>query len=617
MNPHGFFLLAILLLTPGLCVAASDQWIQVSSEHFTVVTNSNEKEGRQLVDELERMRWTFSRIFPKMGVDSEDPIVVIAAKNGKSFEALEPKSAIGEGKLKLSGLFIRGMDNSFVLLRLGAEQEHPYSNIYHEYTHFQFRKIEMWLPVWLNEGLAQFMQNTVIHNKDVELGQPDVNALFFLRQNSLIPLRILLRVDHNSPYYHEENKGNIFYAESWALTHMLMVQDNEQKTHKVVDYMIRISRHEDAAAAAEAVFGKLETLEGQLASYIHGGNFKEFVLNTVSAPLDESSYKNKVLSAAESDAIRADFMAHVGRTDEARAMLEGVLKSDPECVKGYEALAGLELRSGNQTAAVRLYGEAVKRGANDAMLLNRYANLLLAQGRSDQNVRNAEVALRKMIQLNPKNAQAYDRLSELLRMNPQTMEEARKLELQAIDIDQGNVRYRLVVAGILLTENKLDESRAVLVAAQKIASNTTDSANVDARIKQIDSILKASEDANAMMQTEDASATADTIGPVVATGAPKHPDEPAATPKHTIDGVIRGVTCSYPAQMDLRVSGMKKEFKLYSNNYKKIDFSVIGFKPTDKLDPCSTMEGLRAHVVYAESSDKTVDGQVISILLKK
>jgi len=50
-----------------------------------------------------------------------------------------------------------------------------------------------------------------------------------LRQNKLLPLPVLFTVDATSPYYHEENKGSIFYAESWALTHYLYTKDRQQK----------------------------------------------------------------------------------------------------------------------------------------------------------------------------------------------------------------------------------------------------------------------------------------------------------------------------------------------------------------------------------------------------
>ena len=81
------------------------------------------------------------------------------------------------------------------------------------------------LPLWLNEGLAQFYQNTELDQTTARTGEPSVSDVYFLRQQHLIPLPTLFTVDHNSPYYHEEDKGNIFYAESWALTHFLMIQD--------------------------------------------------------------------------------------------------------------------------------------------------------------------------------------------------------------------------------------------------------------------------------------------------------------------------------------------------------------------------------------------------------
>src|SRR5215472_12996170 len=43
--------------------------------------------------------------------------------------------------------------------------------------------------------------------------------------NELLPLPTLFTVDETSPYYLEEKKGAIFYAECWALTHYLTLKD--------------------------------------------------------------------------------------------------------------------------------------------------------------------------------------------------------------------------------------------------------------------------------------------------------------------------------------------------------------------------------------------------------
>ena len=74
--------LAILLAALcGYAYASTDQWIEVRSPHFTVITDVNEKQGRHILDQFERMRWMFQTIFPKVNVDPVQPIVVVAAKN--------------------------------------------------------------------------------------------------------------------------------------------------------------------------------------------------------------------------------------------------------------------------------------------------------------------------------------------------------------------------------------------------------------------------------------------------------------------------------------------------------------------------------------------------------
>ena len=90
---------------------------------------------------------------------------------------------------------MRAPDKNYVLLRLDAQGEHPYATVYHEYTHLLCSGAAEWLPLWLNEGLAEFYQNTEIRDKEVVLGEPSPENVLLLRQNRLMPLPILFRVD--------------------------------------------------------------------------------------------------------------------------------------------------------------------------------------------------------------------------------------------------------------------------------------------------------------------------------------------------------------------------------------------------------------------------------------
>jgi len=162
MSLRGIVFTALLALTSHATFAATDPWVEVRSNHFQVLTDSNEKQARHILDQFERMRWMFQTLFPKVNVDPAAPIVVLATKNEKGFQAIEPEAYLAKGQLKIAGYFMQAQDKNYILMRLDAEQEqHPFAIIYHEYTHLQFSSDAEWLPLWLNEGLAEFFQNTI------------------------------------------------------------------------------------------------------------------------------------------------------------------------------------------------------------------------------------------------------------------------------------------------------------------------------------------------------------------------------------------------------------------------------------------------------------------------
>src|SRR5215469_11619106 len=176
--------LAVLMVIATACMAPArdkvENWIQVQSPHFVVATNGSEKQARKIADQFERMRSLFHALFPNLKIDPSSPIIVIAVKDEKDFRALEPQEYLAKGSLQLGGLFLRAADKNYVLLRLDAQGEHPYSTVYHEYTHLLLSKAE-WMPLWLNEGLAEFYENTDIDETDARLGQPSVEDIRFLR----------------------------------------------------------------------------------------------------------------------------------------------------------------------------------------------------------------------------------------------------------------------------------------------------------------------------------------------------------------------------------------------------------------------------------------------------
>ncbi len=607
---------------------ANENWVEVRSPHFVVLTDAGEKQGRRIADQFERVRSVFHVLFPKANVDPASPIVVIAVKDKKGFQALEPEAYLAKGQLDIAGFFLRAPEKNYILLRLDVEAEHPFATVYHEYTHLLIGKAGDWMPLWLNEGLAEFFQNTEIHDKNAQVGEPSSDDILYLRQNRLLPLTTLLKVDVDSPYYHEERKGSIFYAESWALTHYLEMNDRIQQTHKLSDYAQLVSKDHDPVAAAQQAFGDLGVLQKTLDSYISRSSFKYLTI-PANTGVDDSAFQVKALKQPEANAVRADLLAYSGRTKDARALLETVLRDDPNNVLAHETMGYLEFRENRLEAARKWYQQAVK--LDSQSYLSHYYFAAISMRAGDLNETDVEASLRAAIKLNPEFAPSYDALAAFYGMQHKNLDEAHLLNLQAVQLDPSQFDYRINTAGILMEANRDADAIAVLQHAMPFAKTPQEAALVQSRIEQIQqyrarreqaaqATLERGEDEQADIVLK-RSSTSEKSGPTehdpVNPPAPKYPVEDSHGPKHMANGVITSVHCTAPALLELKIESEGKGVSLYSNNYYKVAFTAANYIPEGVIHPCSDLEGKKARVQYSEVSSKAIDGQIVSIELSK
>jgi hypothetical protein len=209
-------------------------------------------------------------------------------------------------------------------------------------------------------------------------------------------------------------------------------------------------------------------------------------------------------------------------------------------------------------------------------------------------------------------------------MKRDNLDEARRMSIWAVQLDPSNIYYRLNAASVLVAMDRYDDAVAVLQAAAKAAHSAGDAALVRRRLDDVNQMsaeheqwqtrTRVEENANAttlqQAQPADSSGDLDVV--------PKHPNEPATGPRHVASGVIQQVACSYPSTLEFRVQNPTgKTVALYSNDFFKIQLTVVGTKAGSSMNPCTDFEGKNAQVKYVESSDKSVDGQVVAIELTK
>jgi hypothetical protein len=351
-----FGLLAGCVCSAG---AQTDSWVEVRTPHFQIVTNSNEKEGRRVARQFEGMRAVFQKVFPDAALDSAAPILVLAVQDKAAMDALEPDQYLANGQLRLVGLFVSAHERNYVLILLNAPGTHPYGAVYHEYAHFVFSLTHQWMPVWFSEGIAEFYQNTEILDDEVRLGKGDPNIQYVLEHNPLLPLPTLLAVDHHSPYYHERDKGSMFYAESWALAHYLKDKDDRDGTHLLTDYLAVLRTNPDPVAAATQTFGDLTQLQVDLKKYILDGNYSITKMSG-STSVDDSSFIAQALSQPQADTLRAELLMHEGRLSAAQALLQSAMHDDPANVHAYEVMGFAAYGQQNYAESQRSCQKAIK-----------------------------------------------------------------------------------------------------------------------------------------------------------------------------------------------------------------------------------------------------------------
>jgi len=628
--PLAHFLLVFWLMS-AVCRALSEKpqkWLEVRSAHFTVITNGNEKQARRVIGQFERIREVFHTAFPRLKVDTSAPIIVLAAKGEKTFDSLSPADWKKKGQLKRAGFFLRGPERNFVLLRLDVEGAYLYHTVFHEYTHLLVNQSVMSLPLWLDEGLAEYYGNTRLLDKEIQLGYPSEDHVQFLRENQLMPLATLFQVDHSSPYYNEEHKGSVFYAQSWAFVHYLMVTRTKEPDIPLLTYLTLLEQGVDAAEAAVRAFGDLAKVQKELESYIRQAGYN-FLRVKTGVSVEDESLPARELTPAESAALRGNFLAHIQDYTRARVLLEEVLQQDPGNALAHESLGLIALRQDNLAEAKKWFSEAVKLDSRSYLAHYYHAMLTEREGHDEQHLAEAEASLRRATDLNHQFAPAYGALASVLQRRGKDLEAALAIARRAIQLEPGVQGYHLVAASLLLQMGNVSEARQIAERLVSTAKSPEDRANAEMLLANIAQYQRYQEERKkaeerARIEAEEFKRELAEVRKGVAERAQEEqPPEletpvgkPAAAGKGRLGwsvGKIVAVSCAATPNLELTLQGTLRKLRLHASNYSTIEFLTTSGKPPDSFNPCQHLQGHTAAISYRSFDGSAYDGEIVSI----
>jgi tetratricopeptide (TPR) repeat protein len=195
----------------------NQRWIRIRSPHFDVLSNASEARTRVIGRDLESLASALTEASPRFEAARTPTTVFVFASRRESQPYFELLTGM-EGT-NVSGLYVR--HGSGGAMFIDASRRSFERTATHELVHDLLRQGDVVPPLWLEEGLAEYVANAQITKKGVVAGLPITPHVNLLASTPTRSIEQMLAVKIESP----EAMSSYFYAESWAAVHWLMRVD--------------------------------------------------------------------------------------------------------------------------------------------------------------------------------------------------------------------------------------------------------------------------------------------------------------------------------------------------------------------------------------------------------
>ena len=288
----------------------------------------------------------------------------------------------------------------------------------------------------------------------------------------------------------------MFYAQSWALTEMLL---------RSPQYSAGFQRVLAAIASGEASLEVLTRVYGKSADEITR-DLGAWIERRATAPVELPAIGLGSVPVEVSGVapvawrfLMAEVMLAAGALDRAEAMYRDLKREAPESGDASAALGTIALRRGDQVTARVEWKHAIAEGITDASICYRYALLAEQAGAASQEIRSA---LARAVELQPD----FDNARYLLALLEKSSGDYRKAvaDLRAMQsvIPGRAYGYWIAMADSLNELGAREESKAAARQAEQHASTAAERAHAEqlAYIAETDLGVQFARDANGREQ---------------------------------------------------------------------------------------------------------------------
>jgi len=460
---------AFTLLFPAS--AAQDQWFHLTTPHFEMYTTGGEKRAREVILYFEEVRSFFAKASPVRGV-TEFPVRIVGFKNAKQYDPYRINSFA-------AAFYTKGRYRDYIVLG-DLEPDHLPVAI-HEYMHLVVQNSGIKLPVWLNEGWADVYSTLRPMGKKSLVGDLIPGRVQVLLQQKWLPFDILTSVSHDSPAYNEKDRASIFYAESWALTHMLYLSPGYSKNFN--KFLLALNSGAGTNEACQTSFGKTGAeVFADLQQYLRGNKLYGAVFEV---KLSKSEEEATVDQATDFDSalMSADLFAAINKLDRAKAGYEALAAQNAKRPEIPQSLGYLAWQKQDVELARMQFEKAFAAGSKDPQLCFHLAMFELQHGNGEAK---AIAALQRALKLKPDYTDARLELGMAeIQANKYTEALADLKEIKRIDPNRAG-RYFNALAYAYTQTSNFPEARKQAEAAKKWDRTDRDREQTESLLRYLD-----------------------------------------------------------------------------------------------------------------------------------
>jgi tetratricopeptide (TPR) repeat protein len=598
---------------------ANPNWVEVRSAHFVVSSNAGETQARQIAEQFEQIRQVFHDSFARLRVDPPQPVVIVAAHDEATMRMWTPDEFEGERHVHPAGVFHSDGEKDYVVMRLDAPGITAFHTVYHEYTHALLHLNFNHVPLWLSEGLAEFFGNSTLGPQGARTGTADKSHLNILGKNEWLSIEALLDVKEDSPYYNEENPASIFYAESWAVVHYLLLDPEARRKQLLNKFLLAWDQSGDQIAAGRQAFGDFGPFGETIRKYVRSRDWNV----GVALPAREStvgSYAVRNLSPGEVLTLRGDLMMHRGLLHQAGPLVKQAVELEPRLAAAHTALGFFYFRDSDFAAADEEMSKAIELGSTDFLAFYCHGVLLLRDvSATEEATQKARTSLENAARLNPAYAPTFEALTQAYSRSADTQRKALEAAQTAVNLEPDARTYQFGLAYVLLNNGRAAEAGAV---AQKLLASAGSAEDTQAAHRLLDTVEEE-------QQWQKESEEQDSLDAGRADDAPKTgmASPPDAAPAHAaisrrqlgppewmaVDGAITAIDCAHSPEVVMTLSLAKGPLSFHTGDFQRVGVSGVSQKTTPGLDTCKQWTGRRVKVWFRLVQDKDYLGEIIKI----